>query len=142
MKKYFLTVLVLLMCAAVFAEGKNFRRHGKQKFDWKQAEGEREKMREKFRAEHQKHIEELKKFHKRYNEAEDEAAKNAVKKELQEFLNKDFQRKIEFSKKRVENMKKYVARLEADCKKMEEKAPDIVSRRTEDVLQGKIIRKR
>ena len=142
MKKYILTLLVLLTFSAVFAENKTPRRPAKQKFDWKKAEGEREKMREKFRSEHKKHIKELKNFYKRYTEAENEEAKNAVKKELQEFLNKDFQNKIELSKKRLEEMKKHVARLEAECKKMEEKASDIVEKRTEDVLQGKIVRKR
>ena len=142
MKKYILTLLVLLTFSAVFAENKAPRRPNKQKFDWKKAEGEREKMREKFRSEHKKQLEELKKFKKRYAEAEDEEAKNAVKKELQEFLNKDFQNKIELSKKRLEEMKKYVARLESECKRMEENASDIVNKRTEEVLKGKISRKR
>ena len=56
MKKYILTLLVLLTFSAVFAENKTPRRPAKQKFDWKKAEGEREKMREKFRSEHKKHI--------------------------------------------------------------------------------------
>lgn len=113
-----------------------------QKFDWKKAAGERKKMWEKHRAEYKLHIEKLKEFHKRYSEAPDENAKNAIKKELEDFLAKDFQRKIDLSKKRVEGMKKFVARLEEDQKKMEAKAPEFVKKRTEEVLQGKISRPR
>ena len=81
----------------------------------------------------------LNEFHKRFLRAETETEKNAVRAELDSFLRKDFERKIEHSKKRIENMKKFVAKLEEEQKNMEAGAQNMIKKRTEEVLQGRII---
>lgn len=111
----------------------------KRNFDWHKTAGEHSKMREKMRAEFQKHIEILKKFHQNYAAEKDPAKKEAIKTELKKFLADDFSKKIDSSKKRIENMKKFVARLEEQQKIMEEKSDKIVEKRTEDVLNGNIV---
>lgn len=118
------------------------QKNPKQRFDWRKAEGERRKMREKFYAEQQKHIAVLRELHRRYAAAKTEAEKNNIRTEINDFLTEDFNRKIEHSKKRIKDMKKFVARLEEEQKKMEAKAPEIIKKRTDEVLQGKIIRRR
>lgn len=140
-KIFAVIICFVLSVSAIYAENTPNPRMRKNKIDWKQAEGERQKRRAKFAAEHKKYVETLKTFHQRFLQAETEQEKNNIRKELNDFLTKDFNRKIEFSKKRIENMKKFVEKLEEEQKNMESKAPDIVKKRTEEILQGKITKK-
>lgn len=110
-----------------------------QRFDWKKAEGERRQMRKKILADYKKYIESIREFHKRYAAAESDAEKNKIRVELSEFLTKEVNRKVEHSKKRIEETKKFVAKLEEEQKKMEANAPEFVKKRTEEILQGKIV---
>ena len=107
-------------------------------FDWHQADGERQQMREKIRAEHRKYVSKLENFHKRYAAENDPAKKEAIRAELRAFLAKYFNERIEHSKKRIESMKQFVARLEAEQKKMEANADKIVEKRTNEILSGQI----
>jgi hypothetical protein len=134
-----IAVCCLIFCGTFCSANTQPARPRKQKFDWQKAEGERKKMREKIREEHKKYIEKLNEFHKRFLQAETETEKNAVRAELDSFLRKDFERKIEHSKKRIENMKKFVAKLEEEQKNMEAGAQNMIKKRTEEVLQGRII---
>lgn len=140
MKKFILITVALFSCAnIVFADTPAPDKKPKTKFDWNKAQGDRQKMREKFRAEHKIYVEKLKEFHKRHEQAKTQQAKDAVRAELHKFLTEDFQRKIQFSKKRIENLKKYVSHLEEEQKKFEQKSDEIINKRTENILKGKIL---
>lgn len=144
MKKIYITVLcalaalVIMPLQAAAPENKNPQ---KRNFDWQKAQGEHRKMREKFRAEHKKYVDTLKNFHQRYAAEKNPAKKEEIRAELKKFLTDDFNKKIQYSKKRIENMKKFVARLEEQQKNMESKSAEIVEKRTDDILKGNIIRK-
>jgi hypothetical protein len=114
----------------------------KRNFDWKKIEKEHKEMREKIHAEHKKHIEELKNFHQRYAAEKDPAKKEIIRTELKKFLSADFNKKLEYSKKRIKNMKNFVARLEEQQRKAETKSAEIIDKRTNEVLNGKIIPQR
>lgn len=137
MRKMFVAVIPLLLFTVV-ASSHEPAPPAPKKFDWKKAKGEREEMRNRMREEHKKYIAKLNDFYKRYSEAKDDAARDAVRTELNAFLTVEFQRKIEFSKKRIEGMKKFVARLEADQQRMEQNAAEIVKKRSDEILKGKI----
>lgn len=141
MKKISLLLCVLagMMIMPLMADKAPHKDAPKRKFDWKKAQGEHHKMREKFRAEHKKYIEELKKFHQRYNAEKDPAKKEAVRAELKKFVNADFNKKIQYSKMRIENMKRFVSRLEEQHKVMEAKSSEIVEKRTDEILKGNIM---
>ena len=114
-------------------------RSAKRPHDWRKSEAEHLKMREKIREEHKKHLETLKNFHQQYNAEKDPAKKDAIRAELQKYLTADFNKRIEYSKKRIENMKKLVARLEEQQKKAESQTAEIIAKRTSDVLNGNIM---
>lgn len=116
--------------------------HRKLKFDWQKAEVERRQLREKFRAEHKKYVEKLKEFHKRFVSAKTEQEQNAVRSELNDFLAGEVKRRLEHSRKRIDDMKKIVGKLEEEQKNMQSKAPEFIKKRTDEVLQGKIVPER
>ncbi len=143
MKKIILITAVLFSFATViFADASVAAKQSKGNFDWRKAQGDRQKMREKFRAEHKIYVEKLKEFHKRHEQAKSQKEKDAIRAELHKFLTEDFQRKIQFSKKRIENLKNYVSHLEQEQKNFEQKAPEIINKRTENILKGEILPQR
>jgi uncharacterized protein involved in exopolysaccharide biosynthesis len=140
MNKFIATIVCfLILCGAVFGADAARPVPRKSKFDWQKAEAERQKLREKFRAEHKKYVEKLKEFHKRFVNAKTEQEKNAIRSELNDFLAKEVNRRLERSRKRIDDMKKNVEKLEEEQKNMQNKAPDFIKKRTDEVLQGKII---
>ena len=142
MRKIHLIVFCLLlsMTAMELIAAHNAGKPGKKhNFDWKKIEKEHKEIREKIRAGHKKYLEELKNFHQRYAAEKDPAKKEAIRAELKKFLTANFNKKLEYSKKRIENMKNFVARLEEQQKKAEAKSAEIIDKRTNEVLNGKII---
>lgn len=147
MKKITLLVTALLVCstlcsASAPAEKKTKKHNRRQHFDWKKAEGERSKQRAKARQEHKAYVEALKKFHSRYIAEKDPAKKEAIRKELDSFLKQEFAKRIEQSKKRIVEMKKFVSYIEEQHNTFEAKSGEFIKKRTEEILNGKIIPQR
>lgn len=143
MYKFVAVLVCLVFFSNVFSSDVSAREvHRNRKFDWQKIEGERQKQREKFREEHKKYIEKLKEFHKRFVDAKTENEKNSVRAELNDFLAKEMNRRLELSKKRIDDMKKIVGKLEEEQKNMQDKAPEFIKKRSDEVLQGKIMPER